>query len=138
MKTFTALSCGLALSLALSGSSFAKDGAGIPVQLAPLNNSGETAVATFEQVKDGVKVSVKTKNGLAEAQPMHIHTGNCENQPAVKWKLESVVDGSSVTMLKGVKLSELNSGDYAINIHKSTKDMGTYVSCANLKGALHT
>jgi CHRD domain len=138
MKTFAALSCGLILSLALTGASLAKDAAGIPVQLTPLNNSGETATAIFEQVEDGVKVSVKTKNGLAEAQPMHIHTGNCDNQPAVKWKLESVVDGSSVTMLKGAKLSELNAGDYTINIHKSTKDMGTYVSCANLKGALHS
>ena len=138
MKTFAAVSCGLILSLALTSASLAKDAAGIPVQLTPLNNSGETATAIFEQVDDGVKVSVKTKNGLAEAQPMHIHTGNCDNQPAVKWKLESVVDGSSVTMLKGVKLSELNAGDYAINIHKSTKDMGTYVSCANLKGALHS
>jgi hypothetical protein len=138
MKAFAALSCGLILSLALTGVSLAKGAAGIPVQLTPLNNSGETATAVFQQVDDGVKVSVKTKNGLAEAQPMHIHTGNCDNQPAVKWKLESVVDGSSVTMLKGVKLSELNAGDYAINIHKSTKEMGTYVSCANLKGALHS
>jgi len=134
VKTLLTWSCGIALSLALTGTGLGKGATAVPVELAPLNNSGETATATFAQEADGVKVSVHTKNSGSEPQPMHIHTGTCDNQPAVKWKLNSVVDGSSVTMLKGVKLAELSDGDYVINIHKSTKEMMTYVSCGNLKG----
>jgi hypothetical protein len=32
-----------------------------------------------------------------------------------------------------VTLADLTSGMFAINVHKSTSDLGTYVSCGDIK-----
>jgi hypothetical protein len=66
-------------------------------------------------------------------QPTHIHEGTCAKlNPAPKYPLSNTVDGKGTSMVKDVKLSDLTAGKYAINIHKSTSDIATYVACGNI------
>jgi Cu/Zn superoxide dismutase len=127
----------LLASALLVGASFAVTGvAGATameanLKLAPLNNSGETATAKLVQQPDGsLTVTVLTKNGGTDAQPVHIHEGGCTDGGNVTYKLTNVIDGKSETTLKDVKLSDLTAKPHVVNIHKSMKEMGTYVACA--------
>ncbi len=101
------------------------------------NNSGETGTATLLQSTDGpLLVIVRTSGGGDVAQPVHIHKGTCEKlDPKPAYPLTTLMNGKSETKLPNIKLSMLEAGTYAINIHKSTTDLGTYVACGNLKVA---
>ena len=107
----------------------------VTVPLKAENNSDENGTATLTQQGDDVKVVVSIKNAPSAAQPAHIHDGPCPKVGKVDYPLTNVTDGSSTTVVKGVKLADLMSGTYAINVHKSTDDLATYVSCGDLKAA---
>ncbi|GAC1538503.1 MAG: hypothetical protein NVS2B17_12510 [Candidatus Velthaea sp.] len=136
MKRLLTLGLALTASLALAGVATAKV---TPTQfkISPQNNSGESATATLLQEGNGtLLVIVRTRNGGEDPQPIHIHKGTCEKlDPKPLYPLTAVIEGKSQTKLKDVKLADLEGGAYAINIHKSTKDIGTYVACGNLKVA---
>ena len=124
-------SCAIVASAALVlGGPAGAGAARTQVHLAPLNGSGETATATLVQRADGsLLVTVLTTHGGSVPQPVHIHKGTCTDGGAVAYKLENAVHGRSVTTLKDVKLSDLQSHASVINIHKSKAEMGTYVAC---------
>ena len=44
-------------------------------------------------------------------------------------------DGQSETEITGVTLADLQKGTYAINVHKSTKEVPIYVSCGSIPAA---
>jgi hypothetical protein len=105
-------------------------------KIAPQNGSGETGTATLLQSGENLLVIVRTANGSAEPQPVHIHKGTCAKlDPKPAYPLTTLVNGKSESKIAGVKLADLEAGDYAINIHKSTSDIKTYVACGNLKVA---
>jgi len=101
------------------------------------NGSGETGTATLLQSGDNVIVRVRLAGAPSGVpQPAHIHMGTCEKlNPKPTYPLHNVVDGMSETTVMNVKLSDLTSGTFAINVHKSTSDLGTYVACGDLKVA---
>jgi hypothetical protein len=106
----------------------------ITIPMKALNNSNENGSATLTQQSGGVKVVVTLKNAPAAAQPTHIHIGTCGKiKAAPEYALVSTVNGTSTTVVKGVSLDQLLAGTYAINVHKSASDLGTYVSCGNIK-----
>jgi len=51
---------------------------------------------------------------------------------APEYPLHNTVDGKASTIVPGVKLSDLLTSKYAINVHKSTDDLATYFSCGNI------
>ncbi|MGA8535015.1 MAG: hypothetical protein WB615_12985 [Candidatus Tumulicola sp.] len=105
----------------------------LTVTLNAQNASGEDGSATLTQTPDGVQVVVSVKNAPSDAQPAHIHPGTCDKlNPAPQYPLTSLANGSSTTLLKGVTLDQLLASPMAINVHKSTSDLGTYVSCGNI------
>ena len=106
----------------------------ITIPMKALNGSGETGTAVFTQEDAGVRVVVTLKNApKGVAQPTHIHAGTCEKiNAAPEYPLEPTTDGKNSSVVKGVKLSDLLSGKYALNIHKSADDIPTYVSCGNI------
>lgn len=111
-------------------------GAAVTVVLAPQNGSGESGTAALSQVGPDVVVITKLAGGGTAAQPIHIHNGTCATlDPAPKYPLTTVQNGASTTTLKDMKLSQLETGAYAINVHKSTDDLKTYVSCGNIPKA---
>lgn len=105
----------------------------LTVQMSELNKSGETGTAVVSQVADGVKVVVDLKGAPKDAQPTHIHIGTCDKlKAAPEYPLVNTVDGKGETVVKGVTLDQLTKGKYAINVHKSTTDLATYVSCGEI------
>lgn len=102
------------------------------LKLGAQNGSSEDGTATLTQTDAGVKVDIAIPSAPAGPQPAHIHTGSCGNLGGVAYPLTSVASGASTTVIKGVTIDQLLGGKYAINVHKSTDDLGTYVACADI------
>jgi plastocyanin len=91
--------------------------------------------------------------GSAHAHPAHIHLGTCaELDPNPAFPLPDVAPASnesgaeadsaaaipverSVTMVDAT-VEDLRTGGYAINIHQSVEEIGTYIACGNLSGSI--
>jgi hypothetical protein len=126
----------VAAALALASPAGALAAGPVTVHLAPQNHSGETATATLTQSGANTVVSVVTKNGPKLPQPIHIHQGTCAKlNPKPYYPLTTVLNGKSVTTLKGISLASLENGNFAINIHHSTSDIPTYYACGNIPKA---
>lgn len=123
-------------TLALAGialSATAATPTSITIKLGALNGSGETGTATLTQLASGVKVVVALENAPAAAQPTHIHIGTCGNiNKAPEYPLVNTVNGAGTSTVAGVTIKQLLAGKYAINVHKSTMDLATYVACGNI------
>src|ERR1700729_2169546 len=106
---------------------------GIRVKLEAQNNSGENGTATLTQVGKDTLVVLAFPDTSMPAQPAHIHTGTCAKLDAApKYPLNNIVNGQSTTTLKNLSLASLQNGNFAINVHKSTSDIKTYVACGNI------
>jgi hypothetical protein len=105
----------------------------VRVNLSAQNKSGENGTATLTQIgNDTLVVLAFPDTGMAP-QPAHIHTGSCAKlTPAPTYGLSNIVGGQSMTTLKNVSLASLQNGNFAINVHKSTSDLGTYVACGDI------
>lgn len=123
-----------ASSLANMGNKVIATGNTIKLDLQSQSDSGETGTATLKQAGDDVLVTVTMKNAVADVQPMHIHTGQCGPtlNPKPQYPLKNVTNGSSTTRLTNMKLSDLQTGGFAINVHKSPDALDTYVACGNI------
>ena len=113
----------------------------VMVKLAAQNGSGETGTATLTQAGPDVTVAVTMAGAGTVAQPIHIHEGTCAKlNPKPFYPLTTVESGISKTTLKDLKLSALETGGFAINVHKSTTDIPAYVACGDIptaaKGAM--
>ncbi len=91
--------------------------------------------------------------GSGHAHPAHIHLGTCDAlDPNPAFPLTDVAlapnasgdeaDGTtaipverSVTTVDAT-VEDLRTGGYAINIHQSADDIGTYIACGNLSGVI--
>jgi hypothetical protein len=132
------LTTGLALALTLAFAGIAGADAPTQFKLMAQNGSGENGTATILQGSPGtdeIIVMVRMSGAPADvAQPMHIHKGTCAKlDPKPAYPLTALMDGRSESKVKGVTLADLEKGDYAINVHKSGKEVSTYVACGNLK-----
>lgn len=106
----------------------------LTIPMKPLSNSGETGTAVITQMGDGVQIVVTLKGAPATAQPTHIHIGTCGHiNAAPEFPLVSLVKGTSTSIVRGVTIAQLLKQPYAINVHKSSSDLGTYVACGNIK-----
>jgi Cu/Zn superoxide dismutase len=105
----------------------------LSVKLNTQNNSGEGGTASLCDSTQGLVVKT-TVSGSPEgvAQPEHIHTGTCADLGGVKYPLQSVSNGSATSVVPNVTVADLQKGTFAINVHKSTADVKTYVACGNI------
>ena len=97
------------------------------------NGSGELGTVTLTAMGDKTRVDVALINSPSDVpQPAHIHEGSCAKlNPKPKFPLKVVLDGVSSSMLD-VSMKELVAGGFAVNVHKSTTDIPTYVACGDL------
>ena len=105
---------------------------GVSVSMHAQNKSGETGTAKLTpEGADKTRVEITLKGGpKGTPQPAHIHEGSCAKlDPKPKHGLENVVDGKSTTV---VPASLDSVRGMAINVHKSTDDIKTYVSCGDI------
>lgn len=108
----------------------------LQIHLQPQNGSGETGTATLMDGANGLIVKVRMSGGDAVAQPIHIHKGTCATlDPKPAYPLKTVTDGQSETTVPKVTIAELEKSPYAINVHKSTSEVQTYVACGNIAKA---
>lgn len=126
LMSLAALSCGPAL---------AQEPTTLTIPMHALNGSHEDGTAILTQTAQGVRVVVSLANAPSIAQPTHIHIGTCSNiVKAPEYALVDTQNGHGDSVVRGVKLSDLVKGSYAINVHKSGFDLGTYASCGDIKG----
>lgn len=103
----------------------------IVVNLAELNDSGISGTATLTPMGDQTEVVVKLQGDMLDTpRPNHIHTGTCENLGGVEYPLTNVT--TEATTVVDASLESLMSGEFAINIHKSADEIGTFVACGNI------
>ena len=135
-----------ALALAVSGSALATpntlhrmhnamSGKVQNINMGALNGSKQNGTATVKGAPGGVWVKIAVFNEPKGAsEPAHIHMGTCQKGNPAPWKpLSNVVNGTSITTVKGVSVDQLKAGHYFLNVHKSAANLKTYVSCGNLK-----
>ncbi|HTV93349.1 MAG TPA: hypothetical protein VMG98_11595 [Verrucomicrobiae bacterium] len=135
-RTFTlGLAFAGTLTLSVAGTSTAAVGSSLTIKMNAQNNSGENGTATLTDTPEGLKVVVRLTGAPRDVpQPTHIHIGTCAHiDVAPRWPLSNTVNGQATSIVKGVRLSTLTAATYALNVHKSTNDLGTYVSCGNIK-----
>ncbi len=137
ISTFVWLLVGVfVLLLTFSSSEVVAEEAGaaqaLTVEFKALNNSGESGKATLTAMDGKTKVVIELIGAPAGVtQPVHIHHGTCEKLGAPAYPLEAVKNGKSETTIDA-KLSDLTAGDFAINVHKSEKEISTYVACGDI------
>ena len=107
----------------------------ITVQIQPKDNSGVSGTATLTPQGNQTRVVVQLKGAASNvAQPAHFHSGTCDKlDPKPKYPLADVVNGTSTSVVSA-PVSELASGKYTINVHKSAADIKTSVACGSVKG----
>jgi plastocyanin len=90
-------------------------------------------------------------SGATHAHPAHIHLGTCaELDPNPTFPLTDITlnspepagetaEGAAIPVERSVTtveatLEELRAGGYAINVHQSVEEIGTYIACGSLSG----
>jgi hypothetical protein len=133
---FSSLAIGAALVIAATAQSPAPMAPKKPihVRLVTQNSSGEKGTATLYDGAKGLIVKLRMDGGAESVdQPAHIHKGTCDKlDPKPTYPLRTVHDGESETTIPDVTIAQLEKTPFAINVHKSTKEIPVYVSCGNL------
>lgn len=107
----------------------------VTIDLAELNDSGVSGTATLTAM-DGQTEVVVTLEGddLSITRPNHIHAGTCDNLGGVEYPLTDVMD--EATTVVDVDLATLLEGNFAVNIHMSADEIGTFIACGNIEGEM--
>lgn len=107
------------------------------VTLTEENKSSQSGTATLTEESGNTTVAIDLTGFVTGvSQPAHIHMGACPDVSEVKYPLENVVDGKSVTVLP-VTLSEIKEGlPLALNVHKSAAQVKVYTACGDLPANL--
>lgn len=114
------------------GTTTGTSGEGLQVQLQEQNFSGEDGTATLTAEGQKTRVVIQMASYAANSQPAHIHKGTCASLDATPaYPLNNVAKGKSTTVVN-VRLSKLLDGKYAINMHRSAKQLKIYVACGNI------
>ena len=105
----------------------------IEVPLLELNDSGQSGTATLRVTSgDTTLVTLRVSEWPRDPQPVHIHDGTCENLGGIAHRLKDINFGDSETPNMNVKLDDLRTGNFAINIHDSLTSPEIYTACGNI------
>ncbi len=102
------------------------------IALSEKSASGQSGTATLTAMGDKTEVVISvTPGAVGVAQPIHIHSGTCATLGDVVHVLTDVAAGKSTSTVNAT-LASLRTGDFAINLHKSGADIGTYTACGDI------
>ena len=105
----------------------------VVVPIGELNGSGISGDASLTDNGDGTTTVDILVDGATGAHPAHIHTGTCSELGDVVYPLTDVdASGQSLTVVDATLEDLQTTGPYAINIHMSADDIGTYVACGDI------
>lgn len=101
------------------------------IHLSPVQGEGQigSAILTSDGTMTTVEIDVGPVTG--DAQPIHIHTGQCDDVGSVLYALQNVVNGKSKTTIS-MSLEEIIAGDTLVNVHASYADTSNYTACGQL------
>ena len=107
---------------------------GLLIRLNEENNSGQSGWAALSEKGSDLEVILWITSGTLDTDLVHIHSGQCG--PTLGGVVHSLTNfssgaGTSTTLLPGVSLDGLLTGDFAINSH-STADASVYTTCGNI------
>jgi hypothetical protein len=135
LSTTLALAAALlsAASTPVLAQSYPGDGGiGTKLGMSAQNNSGEVGTVTLFNRGAKTLVVINLDGAPHGPQPAHVHRGTCDNlNPKPEFPLSNAVNGRSTTLLP-VSEARLLSGNYSVNVHQSTTNLGRYVSCGHL------
>ena len=96
------------------------------------NDSGQSGWAMLTGSGDDTEVVLSLSEGSLVSNLVHIHSGQCgDTLGGVVHGLTNFADGMSTTLLEGVSLDSVLTGDFAINAH-NIDDPSVYTACGNL------
>ncbi len=109
----------------------------VSVQLAPDHPTGQ--IPGWAQLlgfgdRTAVTVSLSMPGPEGVPQPVSIHEGSCAELGAVAYALQDARGGISATVLD-VPLSDLQTGNLAVNVQQSRDDPNTHVACGDIPAA---
>ena len=123
----------LMIGAACSGDNGGSSALSIDVQLIELDDSGQTGTATLRTNSDDTTgVTLRVTAWPRDPQPVHIHEGTCDNLGGIAYRLKDVNFGDSETPKVKVKLDDLQTGNFAINLHDSLGRVDEYTACGNI------
>lgn len=98
------------------------------------NDSGIAGTVELSPTSEGtVEVQIELTGSDGGPHPAHIHRGSCADlDPNPAFPLEDVVDGRSETEVD-ISTADLVADEYAVNVHESPENAGTYVACADIR-----
>ncbi len=103
------------------------------VQLVELDNSGQTGTATLRSTSGSTTlVTLRVTEWPRDPQPVNIYHGTCDNLGELAYRLKDVNFGDSETPNMKVKLDDLRTGNFAINLHDSLGSPEVYTACGNI------
>lgn len=106
---------------------------GFTMDLASLTEASQSGMVVITETDGKLKIAIDMVSGPKDVpQPAHIHIGKCPGIGEIKYPLENVVNGKSETMLEATLDQLFSELPLAINVHKSEKDLKTYVSCGDI------
>jgi hypothetical protein len=131
-----ALGFGLAVGLGTTWIAEAQMGM-LRLDVASLNNSGITGIATLRETGSGrLEVAIRANDSSEAPLPTHVHEGACADlNPEPKIPLAEVRNGTSTTEL-AASLEQLTSLQHVIYMHKSPEELPVFVACADIMDAL--
>lgn len=103
----------------------------VVIHLSPVKGEGQIGFATLTSDGTTTNVEIDVSPTTSEAQPIHTHTGKCEDVGTVLHALQNVVKGKSSTTID-LPLSEILTGDVLVNVHASYADPSNYTACGQL------
>lgn len=95
-------------------------------------------VASWASDGNGSKATISISNATAGGvHPWHVHQGRCgDNGPVVgnpgAYKALTVGGDGQASENASLSVPLPGSGDYSVNVHAQTSNMGTIISCGNL------
>ncbi|NQW16790.1 MAG: hypothetical protein HQ478_04815 [Chloroflexi bacterium] len=91
----------------------------------------QTGTAVLTSIGDTTNIEINVAPPALEAQPMHIHFGNCSEIGSIFEGLENVILGHSSTTLE-VPMDRITVSGMLINIHASFDDFPTSTGCVEM------
>ena len=109
----------------------------VTIDLAELNESGQSGTATLTEMGSNTQVVLSLSEGTLQTELVHIHLGQCgDSLGGVDQALTSFIGGSGdSTTVVPVTLASLMDGDHAVNSHEAG-NAGNYTSCGNIPSSI--
>ncbi len=111
---------------------------GTPANYTGATRPTGTASVTIDSTAGTLRAEVTVANGGADAElPWHVHKGTCANDQgilgdATAYEAIELDDNGSGSATATVTLPMPLTGDYSVNVHQSSEQMGVIIACGDL------